>query len=85
MKVDFSKLLVQLGFEGEPILVDIRKELGNGIRRSTADIGLDEVAKQIYFSKGEIEIPDEYVDSILDVSRGFIVPIQEAIKIKLKK
>lgn len=85
MKVDFSKLLVQFGFEDETVLVDIRKELGNAIRRSTADIGLDEVARQIYFSNGEIDIPNEYIDSILDVSRGFIVPIQESIKSKLKK
>lgn len=81
MKADFSHVKVQLTFEGEPLIFDIRKELGNNIRRNTADIGLDEVARQIYFSDGEIEIPDEYVQQIIEISsKCFIVPLQQALR-----
>ncbi|WP_308769971.1 hypothetical protein [uncultured Bacteroides sp.] len=81
MKADFSHVKVQLTFEGEPTDFDIRKELGNNIRQNTADIGLDEVARQIYFSEGEIEIPDEYVLPIIDIaSKCFIVPLQQALR-----
>ena len=81
MKADFSKLSVQMGFEGEPETMDLRKELGNAIRRNTGDIGLDETARAIYFSGGEVEIPDGHADEIIRiVSRCYVVPIQEAVK-----
>lgn len=81
MKANFKQVNVQMTFEGDAITVDIRKDLGNAIRRNTADIGLDETAKKIYFSDGEIEIPDEHAkDIVVIASKSFIVPIQQALK-----
>lgn len=80
MKANFETLSVQVNFEGEPIVMDIRKQLGNLIRKSTSDIGFDEVARQIYFSSGDIDIPDEYIEPIKQLAaKNFIVPVQEAI------
>lgn len=79
-KIDFSKVKVQMTFEGEPVEVDMRRELGNLIHQRTADLGLDEVARKIYFSEGEVEIPDEYIKPICTIVRsGFLIPAQEAI------
>lgn len=79
-KVDFSKLKVQLTFEGEPVEIDFRKVLGNLIHQKTPDIGLDTFARTIYFSDGEVEVPDEYIDQILWIaSQGLNVPAQNAL------
>lgn len=81
MKVNFKSVKVQMTFEGEAISIDLRKELGNAIRRNTADIGMDETARQIYFSDEEIEIPNEHANDIIAIaSKSFIVPIQQALK-----
>lgn len=79
-KVDFSKLKVQLTFEGEPVEIDFRKVLGNLIHQKTPDIGLDTFARTIYFSDGEVEVPDEYIEPILWIaSQGLNVPAQNAL------
>lgn len=83
-KVNFKELSVQLTFEGQPVVLDVRKAVGNTIRQNTADIGLDELARTIYFSEGAIEIPDEYIPAILRISSTcFTVPMQQAIKKQL--
>lgn len=86
MKANLKELRVQLTFEGKPAIVDMRKALGNAIRQNTADIGLDEVARQIYFSDKEAEIPEEYINDIIEItSKSFVVPVQEAIRSVLTK
>lgn len=86
MKADFSKLSVQMGFEGEPEVMDLRKELGNAIRRNTSDIGLDETARAIYFSDGAVDIPDGQADDILRiVQRCYVVPVQESVRAALSR
>ena len=81
MRVDFSKVKVQMNFEGEPQVIDIRKELANRMRQNTNDIGFDELARNIYFSEGEVEVSEEYAKQIIDiVSKFYVVPLQQAIK-----
>lgn len=81
MKVDFSKVKVQLTFEGSPVEMDIRKMLGNLIHQNTPDIGLDDLARKIYFSEGEIDVPDGYIASIIQIAESTLnVPAQKAIK-----
>ena len=84
-KVNFKEMSIQLTFEGQPVVMDVRKTVGNTIRQNTADIGLDELARTIYFSEGEVEIPDEYIPAILRISSAcFTVPMQQAISESLK-
>lgn len=79
MRIDFSKVTVHTTFEGEPDVIDYRKSLGNNIRKMTGDIGLDEFARKIYFSDGEIDVPHEFVPRILEVvQEKYIVATQEA-------
>ena len=85
-KVDFSKLKVQLTFEGEPVEIDFRKVLGNLIHQNTSDIGLDTFARTIYFSDGEVEVPDEYIEPILRIAGNSLnVPAQNALNELLRK
>lgn len=79
-KVDFKKLMVEINFEGELVEVDTRKELANAIYQTTNDIGFADFAKEIYYSEGEIEVPQEYIEPILNISANrFIVPVQRAL------
>lgn len=81
MKVDFRKIMVEINFEGDQVEVDIRKQLANAIRQSTNDIGFDDFAREVYYSDGEIEVPSEYIQPIINVAAAcLIVPVQRALK-----
>lgn len=80
MRIDFSKVMIQHTFEGEPVVVDIRKQLANRIHQTTGDIGFDEFAKALYFSDGEIDVPEEYVEQIKAVVKNtFLASVQKAV------
>lgn len=79
-QVDFGKVKVQLTFEGNPVEFNMRKVIGNMIRQNTNDIGMDEFARKVYFSDGPVEIPDEYINPILDIVKlSMTVPAQKAL------
>lgn len=81
LKVDFGKVSVQLSFEGEHKIMDIRKGLGNAIRTTTGDIAMNDFAREIYYSEGAIEVPEEYIPFIRQtIGEGYIVPVQEAFE-----
>ena len=65
MKANFKKLNVEVAFD-EFKELDLAKDLGNYIHANTSDIGLDDVAREIYHSKEdvELEIPEEYAHEI---------------------
>lgn len=66
MKANFKKINVEVEFDKYQEL-DITKELGNYIHTNTPDIGMDDVAREIYYSEGEVDIPDEYVPTIIEL------------------
>lgn len=66
MKANFKKLRGEVAFD-EFKEVDIARQLGNYIHATTSDIGLDDVARVIYYSEGEVEIPDELAQGIIDL------------------
>jgi len=85
IKVDFRKLSVQTTFEGKPHVIDFRHQLGNSIRNNTNDIGVDDLARKIYFTDGEVDIPVDLVNFILEVVKsGYTVPVQIAMTNILK-
>lgn len=78
--IDFGKVMVQHTFEGEPVAVDMRKQLGNKIHQTTGDIGFDDFARTIYFSEGEIEVPQEHVEPLKQVLKeNYLASVQRAI------
>lgn len=86
MKISFEKLIIEVNFEGETMAIDVRHQLGNAIYQTTSDIGFADFAREIYYSEGEIEVPEEYIDPILSVSaQRFVVPVQKALINILKK
>lgn len=64
MKVNFKEISVEASF-GEYLTIDMTKEIGNYIHAHTTDIGLDDTARAIYHSEGEMEINEEHAASIV--------------------
>lgn len=81
LMVDFSRISVQLTFEGSPRVIDLRKPLGNAIRAAAGDIALDEFARKVYYSEGPVDVPEEYFAFIKHVVKEkYNVPTQEAFE-----
>lgn len=88
MKANFKKLTVEVFF-GEYRELDVANVLGNFIHANTADIGLDDVAREIYYSEGEIEIDESHAKLILEMIKkdycDFVASIKKAIVKELTK
>lgn len=88
MKANFKKINVEVAFD-EFQELDIAKQIGNFIHANTPDIGLDDVAREIYHSKGEIEISEQHAkDIIMMVSSDvcmFVAAVKKAIINELTK
>ncbi len=70
MKVDFTKIDVQVSFDGTRKTFNVAKNVGNDMMYNGTviqDIGFEELARQIYFSDGEVEIPQQYAKPIAQV------------------
>lgn len=70
MKIDFTNIEVQVSFDGTRKTFNIAKNVGNDMMYNGSvikDIGFEELARQIYFSDGDVEIPPQYIQSLLQV------------------
>ena len=82
--IDFGKIPVRLSFEGDVVELDLRKELGNKIHQTTGDIGFDDFARTIYFSEGEIDVPNEFIEPLKEVVKAnYIAVVQRYFNDKL--
>lgn len=82
MRANFKRLRVEVAFD-EFKELDIARQLGNYIHSNTSDIGLDDVARDIYHSEGEVEIPDELAQGIIGLVKhpqcNFLAGVKRAI------
>ena len=82
MKANFKRLNVEVAFD-EFKEVDIAKQLGNFIHTNTNDIGLDDTARIIYHSEGEVEIEESHASLIVELVKGlncsFLAGVKRAI------
>lgn len=70
MKIDFTTIDVQVSFDGTRHTFNIAKDVGNDMMYNgpvICDIGFEELARQIYFSDSEVEIPTQYVQPLVQV------------------
>lgn len=87
MKIDFTKLEVSVSFDGKTRTFNVAQSLGNMMMYNSTillDIGFEDLAKSIYYSEGEIEIPDKYKAAIIEVVKqsSFIAAVKrELIKL----
>ena len=84
MKANFKKIQAEINF-GEFKEVDLAKELANFIHNNTTDIGLDDVAREIYYSEGEVEISTEHANTIKAMVGSKECPFFVAFKMAIIK
>lgn len=80
-KIDFTKINVQVSFNGSCKTFNMAHVVGNAMRYTgsvVGDIGFDKLAETIYFSDGEVEIADEYIRPLMQVITD--MPIMATIK-----
>lgn len=69
MQINFKELLVELKF-GEHQEVDVAQIFGNAIHTMTNDIGLDDFAREVYYSTGSVHVPNEYVCPLVEIIKS---------------
>lgn len=70
MKINFKNMELPVSFDGTKKNFDITELLGNYMMYNGSiimDIGFEELAKEIYYSKGEVEVPEKYINAIKQV------------------
>ena len=85
-KIDFTKINVQVSFNGSCKTFNMAHVVGNAMRYTgsvVGDIGFDKLAETIYFSNEPVEIPQEYVASLAKVISE--MPLIAAVKRELLK
>lgn len=82
MIANFKKLNVEVAFD-EFKELDLAKDLGNYIHTNTNDIGLDDTARAIYHSEGEMDVDDIHAQQIIGMVKSpkcmFLVGVKKAI------
>lgn len=69
-KVNFKNLEAQTSFEGDMQTFDTSKVVGNLMMYNGSvllDIGFEDLAKTIYYSEDEVEVPERYAPAIIEV------------------
>ena len=87
-KINFKQFEAQTSFEGTKETFDIARTLGNAMMYNSSillDIGFEELAKEIYYSEGEVEVPDNYKTAIKEVVKqsSFIAAVKRQLIKKL--
>lgn len=87
-KINFKNLEVQTSFEGTKDVFDTTKVIGNLMMYNGSvllDIGFEDLAKRIYYSDGEVDIPNKYVGALSEVIKNsnFIAAIKRELINKL--
>lgn len=88
MKIDFTKVEAVVSFEGEKATFNIAKPLGNDMMYNTnilLDIGFEDLAREIYYSEGEVEIDSRYTEAMVHIIKNgnMIAPIKRVLIKKL--
>ena len=86
--IDFTNIDVPVSFDGTMRKFNIAEAVGNGMMFNGSvicDIGFEELAKTIYYSNGEVEIPDKYAAFIVTIIMDSNLPatIKRFVKEKL--
>ena len=81
-KIDLSKIECET-IEREKITVDMRKNVANQIFMTTQDIGIQDWARELYYSEGEFEFEDDKIALVKSAVAGmpafYKVPVMKLL------
>lgn len=72
MKINFKRLEAQTSFDGSKQTFDVAQTIGNMMMYNGSvllDIGFEDLARDIYYSTGEVEVDEKYTNAIAQVVR----------------
>ena len=70
-QLNFKELNIEVGID-QYQKHDLRKEIGNALHRASESVPMRYLARNIYYSEGDIEIPDEEFDEMMKLIKpGF--------------
>lgn len=81
MMIDFAHLVVEEEF-GKFVTVDASHDVGNVIHQNTADIGVDDFARKVYYSKKAVELQPHMIAEVRDIiqkNKKLVVYVKRAI------
>ena len=85
IKINFKNLLVEAEI-GKFVKSDLRAPIGNELHRFAMTIPVSDLAKEIYYSEGEVEIHVELIPEIMEIlSHNTFVFVRQAIKNEIDK
>lgn len=71
-RINFKRLEVQTSFDGTMQTFDVTQTVGNMMMYNGSvllDIGFEDLAREIYYSNGEVEVDGKYANAIAQVVR----------------
>lgn len=85
VKINFGKLMVEEAIDCFAE-TDMRKSIGNMLHRMSATVPTSDLARKIYHSEGEVEIPAECFPEFMDIiSKSFRRIVVAAIESEVNK
>ncbi len=86
--IDFTKVKAQISFDGTERVFNTAKTIGNAMMYNGSvllDIGFEDLARKIYYSTGDVEVPEQYAKPIIQVisESDFIAAIKRTLIQKL--
>lgn len=87
MKINFTELEIEVDFSGETEKINCAKTVANAVKNGTADIGLEDVCREIYHADGEFDFPEEYAAPFLEsimANPNLLAAVKRAIRDLLK-
>ena len=82
MKINFRKIEAQTSFEGGRQTFDAAETVGNEMMYNGSillDIGFEDLAKSIYYSKDAVEIPERYSKELVVKNSRLIAAVKREI------
>ncbi len=77
-KVNFKQIVLK-DIEGNDVVADFSKQIGNQLYMQGQNIEECELGKHIYFADGEVEINEKDVDAVKRIIAGYSYVAREAI------
>lgn len=86
MKINFKNVEYVADFEGHTEIRDTAKYVANAMMFTGSrllDIGFEDLAREIYYSEGDVEVPEQYAPYIWEVVNGSMM--MACIKRRIKE
>ena len=83
-KINFKKIMIR-DIEGNEVVADFQKQLGNQLYMQGRDIEECELGKRIYFADGEVELSEKECAMVKMAVQGYSYIARSAIEEQIKR